>query len=135
MDYLEIQTATQALLAELSPGSSTFDSQYLKAIQWAQEQICTFMGLSYVEAFVAWSGVTGPTSEVVTTVVIPDDAISVVRVLYAMAPNYMDGGSASTSSWMGSVDGGSASTTLWAAYLDGGSSQTTTEINSVVGYP
>ena len=80
MNYAELILDAQTLLGDISPGSMRF-SQYPEALQWAQEQACTLLGLSYVEALTAWSGVTGPTSEVVSTLTSPADAISVDRVL------------------------------------------------------
>ena len=82
MDYAAIKLATQVILGEVAEGSSTYaDDQYQDAIQWSQEQISQILGLTYGETGVAVSGVTGPTGDVVGSVVIPNDAIEMIRVM------------------------------------------------------
>ena len=130
MDLAEIMTATQVLLGEISPGSGSFDDQYMDAIQWAQEEVCRFLGLSYVETFVAWSGVTGATGEVVSTVIIPQDCIKLERVM-SSPMRLADGGFAGTTNWAGTMDGRNASTTTWTYHVLAGDAH----LYSIISHP
>jgi hypothetical protein len=81
MDYAAIELQTLTLIAEIAEGSATYtDTQLSSGIEWAQEQIARLLGLTYVEAVTGTVGVTGATGATQTSVVIPADAISVVRM-------------------------------------------------------
>jgi hypothetical protein len=81
MDYRSIIDQTQALLGDVSEGSSQFDDiQYAAAVQWAQEQAAQRLGLTYEEDMTVVVGGTGPWGELLREVPIPADAVKITRL-------------------------------------------------------
>lgn len=82
MEYLEVLNQVKVLIGQTSEGSSAFlPTEYVKAIQWAQEKTAEFLGLTYLEAVTGVTGATSATGDTVASVVMPLDAIKINRVL------------------------------------------------------
>lgn len=87
MDYAEILAQTKQLLGEVSEGSSTYAAtDFSAAIQWAQEQACQHLGLTYTEVVQAVSTGAGPWADPIHWASISSDAIKVTRVELSDGP-------------------------------------------------
>ena len=92
MDYAQIIADTQELLGDIAPGSSRFAAdQIALGIQWAQEQVCEHLGISYFEAIVPVAAQTPPLGMPSVPgayggCAIPSDSIKIVRIMPSAIP-------------------------------------------------
>ena len=82
MNLLQLQTDCQVLLGDTSQGSMKRNPQnYTDAINWAQTQIGSLMGLTYLEQPIYPAPTVQPNGTTVQQVAIPTDAVKADRMM------------------------------------------------------
>jgi len=82
MNLLQLQTDCQVLLGDTSQGSMKRNTQnYTDAINWAQTQIGSLMGLTYLEQRIVPVPTVQPNGTTVQQVAIPTDAVKADRMM------------------------------------------------------